>query len=124
MTTEDKKLHVYYNSACPVCNAGITRQKTRSTACEVQWHDIHQDTNIHTNVAQDREFVRERLHATDENGTVLVGVEAFALLWKYSPRERWKARLIMLPVVKQLATVFYNVFAALLYRWNRMKKHW
>ena len=124
MTNKDKKLQVYYNSACPVCNAGIKRQKNRSTACEVQWHDIHQDDNIHRNVADDREFVRERLHAVDENGQVLVGIEAFALLWQHSPRERWKAKLIMLPGIKSAAILAYNAFAALLYRWNKMKKHW
>ncbi|MGH8588498.1 MAG: DUF393 domain-containing protein, partial [Gammaproteobacteria bacterium] len=35
---------VYYNSACPVCNAGIKDQRRRMEACGIEgieWVDVH-----------------------------------------------------------------------------------
>jgi hypothetical protein len=35
---------VYYNSACPVCSAGIKDQRRRMEACgieDIEWVDVH-----------------------------------------------------------------------------------
>ena len=35
---------VGYNSACPICNAGITNQRKRMESCElnsIEWIDVH-----------------------------------------------------------------------------------
>ena len=39
------KVSVYYNSACPVCNAGIGAQRRRMQSCnvDVEWIDIHRN---------------------------------------------------------------------------------
>ncbi len=118
------KMRVYYNSACPVCNAGIEGQKGKQSTCDIQWNDVHQDNRIVSEVDADLEFVRERLHVVDENGHIHVGFDAFLAIGRNSPRERWKARVLGLPVVRSLCRVAYNVFAAALYRWNRSRKHW
>lgn len=119
-----KEIRVFYNGACPVCSAGITKQKAKMAGCAVQWKDVHTDENARRELASDLEFVRERLHAVDENGQVGIGVEAFEVIWRHSPNERWKARLISRPGVKQLATLLYNVFARFLYKWNRWLGRW
>ena len=59
-----------------------------------------------------------------ENGDIKVGVDAFEVIWRHSPNERWKSRLIALPIVKTIAVATYNIFAKLLYRWNVKKGHW
>lgn len=127
-------IQVYYNSACPVCDAGITNQKAKmagddsdaagNAACQVNWQDIHSQADAHQAVANDREFVRKRLHAVDENGQTQVGVDAFATIWRHSPGDAWKARLISLPIIRPCAQVAYNIVAWCLYRWNRWKNHW
>jgi len=37
------KTKVYYNSACPVCNAGIKFQQRQLADCktEIEWIDVH-----------------------------------------------------------------------------------
>lgn len=117
-------IKVYYNSACPVCNAGIGQQKDRMAACAVQWKDVHTDVGARREIPSELEFVRERLHAVDEHGEVKVGVDAIELIWRHSPGERWKASLISLPGIRQLAALAYNLFARLLYRWNLRRGHW
>jgi predicted DCC family thiol-disulfide oxidoreductase YuxK len=117
-------MKVYYNSACPVCKAGIEGQMEKGSSCEIQWADVHGDNKLVSEVDADLEFVRERLHVVDENGKLHVGFDAFLAIWKNSTSERWKAAVFGLPVIRQLCRVAYNLFAAALYRWNISKKHW
>jgi predicted DCC family thiol-disulfide oxidoreductase YuxK len=117
-------MKVYYNSACPVCKAGIEGQMEKGSSCEIQWADVHGDNKLVSEVDAELEFVRERLHVVDENGKLHVGFDAFLAIWKNSTSERWKAAVFGLPVIRQLCRVAYNLFAAALYRWNISKKHW
>ena len=120
------KVKVYYNSACPVCDAGIKGQRQRMEGCstQVEWIDIHSDAGAVEQIGAEREFVRERLHVVDERGAVRVGAEAFEVLWQHTPGQKGWARLVRLPVVRVLARWLYNGFAAALYAWNRAKGRW
>ena len=121
-----KKLKVYYNSACPVCNAGIRGQKERMTGCpvDIQWIDIHSHPQALKEIGARQESVRERLHVLDEKGELRVGAEAFRALWAHTPGQGALARLTGLPLVNPLAKGAYNAFAALLYGWNRLNRRW
>lgn len=117
-------IRVYYNSACPVCNAGIERQKRIMAGCPVAWRDVHTDEAARAEMPSELESVRERLHAMDEHGNVHVGFDAFLLIWRHSPGEHWKARLFGLPLIRHLSVLGYNVFAWFLYRFNRLRGRW
>lgn len=122
--SDKETIKVYYNSACPVCKAGIEHQKDKESSCEIQWNDVHQHNNLVFELNSELEFVRERLHVVDEIGKLQVGFAAFLTIWKNSPTEKWKYHLLSLPVIKQFGTLFYNLFATVLYKWNKTKKHW
>lgn len=118
---------VYYNSACPVCNAGIKDQRRRMEACgikDTEWVDVHKNPDAVREVNSTLEQVRERLYVKDENGHLNIGADAFIRLWLQTPGQRWLGKLFQLPVLKQLFHLIYNSFARILYRWNRAKKHW
>jgi len=117
-------IKVFFNSACPVCNAGISSQKKKTIACKVEWKDVHLDHELVKELTADLEYVRERLHVIDESGQLKVGYDAFITLWNHSPNEKWKAKLSSLPVINQTLNIIYNIFAKLLYKWNRHKNHW
>ncbi|MEQ1546171.1 DUF393 domain-containing protein [Methyloglobulus sp.] len=118
------KMKVYYNSACPVCKAGIESQMAKENRCEIQWNDVHKNNDLISEVHADLEFVRERLHVIDEKGELQIGFDAFLAIWRNSPSESWKSKLFGLPLVKPLCRVAYNLFAAVLYKWNKSNKHW
>lgn len=122
--SKEPTIKVIYNSACPVCDAGISSQKKKSASCNVSWQDVHLDHELAKNIGADVEFVRKRLHAIDENGNLKVGFEAFILIWENSPSERWKAKISKLPILRQVLGIMYNAFAWCLYTWNRALKHW
>jgi predicted DCC family thiol-disulfide oxidoreductase YuxK len=120
------KVSVYYNSACPVCNAGIGAQRRRMQSCnvDVEWIDIHRTPERLTETGASREFVRERLHVVDDAGVLRVGAEAFGALWSRTPRQRGLAMLTRTPGIRVLVGWAYNVFAAGLYKWNRWRGRW
>jgi len=120
------KLKVYYNSACPVCDAGIRGQKRRMDGCpvDVEWIDIHSHPEALMEIGASQEFVRERLHVVDEGGELRIGADAFRALWAHTPDQTGLARLAGLPVLRVLARSAYNAYAALLYRWNRINRRW
>jgi predicted DCC family thiol-disulfide oxidoreductase YuxK len=119
-------MKVYYNSACPVCDAGIGAEKRRMQACsvEAEWIDIHRDPTALADIGASQEFVRERLHVVDDSGTLQVGAAAIGALWSTTPQRRRLAALLRLPLIRTLASWLYNGFAAVLYRWNRMRGRW
>jgi predicted DCC family thiol-disulfide oxidoreductase YuxK len=118
------KVRVFYNSACPVCKAGIANQRDKTTACSVEWLDIHHDKTLKNEINAGIENIREQLHVIDEKGQMQVGVNAFEVLWRNSPTEHWKAKLVANAFIKPFARFAYFIFARLLYKWNRFKKHW
>ena len=120
--TEQTK--VYFNSACPVCNAGIAYQKTQMSSCEITWIDVHADSEAVKALGVELEFVKERLHIVDSNGQVNVGAAALATLWLSTPGQRWLGHMVRWPVVRTLVDVLYNAFARLLYCSNRRFKRW
>ncbi|AXI03137.1 thiol-disulfide oxidoreductase DCC family protein [Aquirhabdus parva] len=120
------KVKVYYNSACPVCDAGIKDQRRRMESCsaQVEWIDIDENPDVVKDIDAEQESVRERLHVVDQEGITKIGADAFAVLWAETPRQKWLARLVRFPVLSILSRLLYNSFAAGLYAWNRMKKRW
>lgn len=117
-------IQVFYNSACPVCDAGIRGQRERMAACAVQWVDVHAQPQAVQAVGAPLEAVRERLHVVDEQGRVQVGADALATLWLATPGQRWLGRVVRSRLVKPIAHAAYNVFARILYGWNRRRGNW
>ncbi len=115
-----RKLTTYYNERCPVCRAGIDayRDSQPDDDAGLAWRDINQDEAALAKQGVTRDDVWYRLHTVDESGRVLVGIDAFIVIWDELPAYRWRARLLRLPVVRQLAYLSYEALAFFLYRWN------
>jgi predicted DCC family thiol-disulfide oxidoreductase YuxK len=119
------KTKVYYNSACPVCDAGIRHQRGKLDGCgDVEWVDVHETQSAAAEISADLEFVRERLHVKDEAGNVHVGWDAVAELWSKTPGQGPLAAVARAPGLRSVFRCSYNGFAALLYRWNRWHQRW
>lgn len=125
MTIDNKtKLKIYYNSACPVCDAGINHQKKKMVGCDIVWNDVHSNIAARSDLDADLEFIRKRLHVVDKHGDVKVGIDAFITLWEASVGDEWKAKLCSLTLIHPCLDITYNLFSGLLYRWNKLLNHW
>jgi predicted DCC family thiol-disulfide oxidoreductase YuxK len=122
------QLTVYYNTKCPVCNAGIAFQHRRlvgaARAGLIEFRDINLEPDALSRFGAGLEDVRRRLHAIDAGGRLHVGADCAIAIWRNTPGDAWLGRLIGLPVLRQIARLVYDRFADLLYAWNRRKGHW
>jgi predicted DCC family thiol-disulfide oxidoreductase YuxK len=121
-------LTVWYNTRCPVCDGGITRQKRRLIEAiktgRIQFRDINLEPAALAGHNASLEDIRRRLHATDAEGKLLVGADVAVAVWKVTPGEGWLAALFGNPVALPLTRFAYDRFADLLYAWNRRKGRW
>jgi predicted DCC family thiol-disulfide oxidoreductase YuxK len=122
------KLTVWYNTKCPVCNAGIDRQRNRllqaAQSGAIEFRDINFEPDALARFGAGVEDVRRRLHAVDADERLLVGADCAVAIWLRTPGEAWLGYLLALPGVIQLSRFAYDRFADLLYAWNRRKGHW
>ncbi|MDX8433226.1 MULTISPECIES: DCC1-like thiol-disulfide oxidoreductase family protein [Mesorhizobium] len=121
-------LTVWYNTRCPVCDAGIGRQKRRLVeavkAGRIEFRDINLEPAALAGYGAALEDIRRRLHATDAEGRLLVGADVAIAVWRRTPGEGWLAALFGNPVLLPLTRLAYDRFADLLYAWNRRKGRW
>ena len=122
--SDEARTKVYFNSACPVCRAGVASQRGKMASCQIEWIDVHSNPESVEEVGAELEQVRERLYVRDAEGNLHVGADAFTTLWRDTPGQRWLGRFTALPGIRSVLRVIYNLFARLLYRWNRRKGHW
>jgi len=122
------KLTVWYNTKCPVCNAGIERQNGRlvraARAGAVEFRDINLEPDALARFAAGVEDVRRSLHGVDADGRLHVGADCAIEIWLRTPGEAWIGRLLGLPAIRQITRFAYDRFADRLYAWNRRKGHW
>jgi predicted DCC family thiol-disulfide oxidoreductase YuxK len=122
------KLTVWYNTKCPVCNAGIDWQKSRlvraARSGAIEYRDINLEPDALARFGAGIEDVRRRLYAIDADGRLYVGADCAIAIWLRTPGDVWIGRLLGLPGLRQVARVGYDRFADLLYAWNRRKGHW
>lgn len=122
------QLTVWYNTKCPVCNAGIDWQRNRlvraARAGRIEFRDINLEPDALARFGAGIEDVRRRLHGVDAAGHLVVGADCAIAIWRATPGDAWLAWLVGLPGIRQIARFGYDRFADLLYAWNRRKGHW
>jgi len=122
------KLTVWYNTRCPVCNAGIEWQRSRlvraARAGAIEFRDINLEQEALARFGAGIEDVRRRLHAVDAGGRLYVGIDCAIEIWLRTPGHGWIGHLVGLPIIREIASFGYDRFADLLYGWNRRKGHW
>ncbi|MGX5849841.1 thiol-disulfide oxidoreductase DCC family protein [Mesorhizobium sp. PL10] len=121
-------LTVWYNTRCPVCDGGVTRQKRRLIeaikAGRIEFRDINLEPAALAGYGASLEDIRRRLHATDADGKLMVGADVAVAVWRVAPGEGWLATLFGNPVALPLTRFAYDRFADLLYAWNRRNGRW
>ena len=121
-------LTVWYNTRCPVCDAGIDRQRNKLLdavrAGELAFHDINLEPDALASYGASLDDVRRRLHATDEQGRLIVGADVAIAIWRVTRGERWLATLLGNPLTLPITRFVYDRFADLLFAWNKRKGHW
>jgi predicted DCC family thiol-disulfide oxidoreductase YuxK len=123
-----EKLTVWYNTKCPVCNAGIGWQHNRlvraAQSGAIDFRDINLEPDALSGFGLGVNDVRRRLHAVDAENRLYAGIDCVIAIWRRTPGDVWLGRLIGLPGIRPIARVAYDRFADLLYAWNRRRGRW
>lgn len=122
------RLTVWYNTKCPVCDAGIDWQRNKLLALvragTVEFRDINEEPDALARFGADVDDIRRRLHATDAEGRLIVGANVAIALWRITPGERWLAALTGNRMMLPLTRFVYDRFADLLFAWNKRNARW
>ncbi|MCZ6839573.1 MAG: DUF393 domain-containing protein [Alphaproteobacteria bacterium] len=126
--TGKPSVEVFYNSACPVCRAGMDEQRDAlekaGVGDSVGFTDMTAAPDALADEGLTLDDVRRHFYTPDAAGTLHRGADAAALLWRMTPRRRWLGWLISRPVLRTIARLGYDWFADRLYAWNRRKGRW
>jgi len=122
------RLTVWYNTKCPVCNAGVDWQRNRlihaARSGAITFRDINQEPGALSRFGASVDDVRRRLHGVDGDGRFYAGIDCAIEIWRRTPGDGWLARIVGLPVIRHVAGFGYDRFADLLFAWNRRKGRW
>ncbi|MFN7003112.1 MAG: thiol-disulfide oxidoreductase DCC family protein [Roseinatronobacter sp.] len=106
-----EQTEILYNGRCPICSAEIAqyRKQAERAGAPLVFTDLNAADLSDWHLTPDQ--ATRRLHAR-QDGRIISGFPAFLILWRALPRMRWLARLLSLPVLRQLAGFGYNRIAA------------
>jgi predicted DCC family thiol-disulfide oxidoreductase YuxK len=124
----DHRLTVWYNTRCPVCDAGISWQRNKLLAPvragTLEFKDINEEPGALARFGASLDDVRRRLHATDEAGRLIVGADVAIALWRLTPGEGWLGALLGNRLMLPLTRFGYDRFADVLFAWNKRRGRW
>lgn len=128
MSVQASPLTVYYNTKCPVCDAGIDWQRNRLVAAArsgvIVFEDINTQPDALARFGAGLEDIRRRLHGVDGAGRLYIGADCAIEIWRRTPGDVWLASLAGHPLLRSLVNVIYDRFADLLYAWNKRRGRW
>jgi predicted DCC family thiol-disulfide oxidoreductase YuxK len=101
---------------------GCSRRAARSGA--IEFRDINLEPDALARFGAGVEDVRRRLHGIDPDDRLYVGADCAIEIWRRTPGDLWLGRVLGLPVLRQIARFGYDLFADLLYAWNRRNGRW
>jgi predicted DCC family thiol-disulfide oxidoreductase YuxK len=122
------KLTVWYNTKCPVCDAGINWQRNRlvkaARAGAIEFRDINLEPEALARFGAGIDDIRRRLHGLDAAGQLYVGIDCANAIFVRTPGTVWLGQALGLPGVRRVAAFSYDRFADALYAWNRHNGRW
>ena len=104
-------INVFYDDRCPLCTREIEYYKKITPPSTINWYGIskHEETLKKHGISLIESL--KLLHATNQEGKMKIGVDAFILIWQNLPRWNWLATVIKLPIIYQISGALYAFFA-------------
>lgn len=116
-------LTLYYESACPLCNAEMRNLMLRNTGDQLRFVDISAPGFIDLPAGTSMQDLLTLIHARTADGRVLKGVEVFRLAYQ-AVGLCWLSSTLRVPVLRRLAEWGYPVLARNRHRIPRRLVGW
>ena len=115
------KTKTLYNAECPVCNFEISHyaRYADARALPLDFEDLNTVDLTRWGVTKDAAM--RRLYVLHD-AQMYSGIPAFLILWRQMPRYRIVAKIVGLPVIKQISVAIYNyILAPIIYHWAKRR---
>ena len=110
-------MKVYFNNSCKICKTEIDLYKKENIQ-EIDWIDITNNDSAELETSKDKKQLLRRLHVKDGD-KIIQGAAAFLVVWKKIPKYRILYRILKLPIIFNLFSLFYEIIAFFLYLKNK-----
>ena len=110
-------MKVFFNNSCSICRAEINLYKKEQVE-GIDWVDITHNKKAEAETKKKDKSLLRRLHVK-KDGKIYVGAEAFLLIWKKIPKYRFLFKILSLPIIFNLFSIFYEIAAFFLYLKNK-----
>ena len=111
-TPSTKKVTMYHDGDCPLCNFEVKAMQKLDVANAIHWVDITKDKAALDKAGISYNSAMARVHVQDENQTLLTGVRGFMAVWKQLPYYRRLVPIIThVPFLLPIMEFFYIGFA-------------
>jgi predicted DCC family thiol-disulfide oxidoreductase YuxK len=118
LTTATAATCVYFDGACPVCQAEIDVYRRSAGAEQIEFVDIAAPgADLPREVS--RENLLKRFHVRTGNGELRSGARGFVALWQSLPEFRRWGRIAGWPPITALLEIGYRIFLAVRPLWRR-----
>ena len=104
-------ISVYFDGKCSLCKREISYYKTIAPVNTFLWKDIASDPSYLQEINVSQSAALKRLHVLDHEKTLIIGFDAFIVIW--SQIKLWKlvALIASLPIIILILKQSYNWFA-------------
>ena len=106
-------MKVYFNNSCNICRAEINLYKKERIE-GIDWVDITHNKKAQEETKKEDKSLLRRLHVK-KDGKVYEGAEAFLLIWNKIPKYRLLFKVLSLPIIFNIFSIFYEIVAFFLY---------
>ena len=110
-------MKVYFNNSCNICRAEINLYKKERIE-GIDWVDIIHNKKPQEETKKEDKSLLRRLHVK-KDGKVYEGAEAFLLIWNKIPKYRLLFKVLSLPIIFNIFSIFYEIVAFFLYLKNK-----
>ncbi len=101
---------VYYDGLCRLCSAEINHYKSMRGASKISFVDITGFEFDAKKEQLDPQKIHQEMHAKDMNGNLLIGVDAFILIWSQLPALAWLGKLAKIKFFNLILQGAYSGF--------------
>ncbi|WP_105258747.1 thiol-disulfide oxidoreductase DCC family protein [Pseudoalteromonas sp. T1lg88] len=103
-------LTLFYDGNCPMCAAEIRKLKGCAHEGALVLIDINNDEDLSPFPMIDYHAALNTLHALDEKGQILLGLDANVAVWRAVGKYPW-LRVLRWPLIRIVADCCYRIFA-------------
>jgi predicted DCC family thiol-disulfide oxidoreductase YuxK len=111
-------IKVFYDGKCNLCSSEINYYRRISHTGIFDWVDINLMHSDFVNTGIKVSDALKILHVIDNNNKLHLGVDAFIIIWKKLSYWKILARIVSIPIIRQIVNITYRAFAN--WRFNRL----